>query len=149
VTIRILTIRQPWASLIMLGLKDIENRSWATSHRGPLAIHAAAKCTADWSPLIDDLLTRDDVNALPRGVILGVVTLTECVTAHSSRWFEGPVGWCVERPRVFRSPILHRGQLALAYPSHELLQRLEAALATSERVRPVDQDGGIHRRLWA
>ncbi len=38
-----LTIRQPWASLIAHGVKTIETRSWKTSYRGPIAIHAGAK----------------------------------------------------------------------------------------------------------
>lgn len=37
-----LTIRQPWASLIALGIKTIETRSWQTRYRGPIAIHAGA-----------------------------------------------------------------------------------------------------------
>lgn len=36
-----LTLWQPWASLVALGVKTIETRSWSTSYRGPLAIHAA------------------------------------------------------------------------------------------------------------
>lgn len=36
-----LTLTQPWASLVALGQKNIETRSWRTSYRGPLAIHAA------------------------------------------------------------------------------------------------------------
>lgn len=35
-----LTLHQPWASLIAVGVKTIETRSWATKYRGPLAIHA-------------------------------------------------------------------------------------------------------------
>ena len=31
-----LTIKQPWASLIVHGIKDIENRTWRTDYRGPL-----------------------------------------------------------------------------------------------------------------
>ena len=38
-----LTLHQPWASLIAIGAKKIETRSWATSYRGPLAIHAAVR----------------------------------------------------------------------------------------------------------
>lgn len=38
-----LSVRQPWASLIIYGFKDIENRTWETMHRGPLLIHASAK----------------------------------------------------------------------------------------------------------
>ena len=36
-----LSLWQPWASLVALGIKTVETRSWATSYRGPLAIHAA------------------------------------------------------------------------------------------------------------
>lgn len=38
-----LTIRQPWASLIALGVKTILTRSWRTDYRGPLAIHAGLR----------------------------------------------------------------------------------------------------------
>jgi hypothetical protein len=38
-----ITLWQPWASLILWGEKKIETRSWATQHRGLLAIHSAAK----------------------------------------------------------------------------------------------------------
>ena len=38
-----ITLRQPWASLVALGVKAIETRSWSTRYRGPLAIHAAAR----------------------------------------------------------------------------------------------------------
>lgn len=36
-----LTVRQPWATLIAIGAKTIETRSWSTMYRGELAIHAA------------------------------------------------------------------------------------------------------------
>lgn len=38
-----LSLWQPWASAIALGLKTIETRSWSTAYRGPLAIHAARR----------------------------------------------------------------------------------------------------------
>lgn len=41
-----ITLWQPWASLVAIGAKTIETRSWATKYRGPLAIHAAARLTA-------------------------------------------------------------------------------------------------------
>lgn len=43
---RALTLWQPWASLIALGAKTIETRSWSTKYRGPIAIHAAARRSA-------------------------------------------------------------------------------------------------------
>lgn len=39
---RAITLWQPWASLIAIGAKTIETRSWSTAYRGPLAIHAGA-----------------------------------------------------------------------------------------------------------
>lgn len=36
-----ITLTQPWASAVALGSKRIETRSWSTSYRGPVAIHAA------------------------------------------------------------------------------------------------------------
>lgn len=36
-----ITLTQPWASLVAAGQKRIETRSWSTSYRGPIAIHAA------------------------------------------------------------------------------------------------------------
>lgn len=44
-----LTLTQPWASLVALGEKRIETRSWGTSYRGELAIHAAASIPPAWS----------------------------------------------------------------------------------------------------
>jgi len=38
-----ITITQPWATLIAIGAKSIETRSWSTEHRGPLAIHSAKR----------------------------------------------------------------------------------------------------------
>lgn len=38
---RAITLTQPWATLVAIGAKRIETRSWSTTYRGPLAIHAA------------------------------------------------------------------------------------------------------------
>jgi hypothetical protein len=43
---RAITLWQPWASAVALGLKRVETRSWPTKYRGPLAIHAAKR----WAP---------------------------------------------------------------------------------------------------
>ena len=52
-----ITIRQPWASLVALGIKRIETRSWSTQYRGRLAIHAGARQFGLNSPIAD--LIRD------------------------------------------------------------------------------------------
>lgn len=46
-TMKAITITEPWATLILIGEKTIETRSWQTSYRGPIAIHAAKGMTRD------------------------------------------------------------------------------------------------------
>lgn len=47
---KVLSIKQPWAFLIVAGLKDVENRTWTTAHRGEIGIHASK--SFDWDALI-------------------------------------------------------------------------------------------------
>jgi hypothetical protein len=72
---------------VVLGHKRLETRSWQTSHRGHLLIHAArtfsptARLLCRHEP-IGSLLRRagiDNPNQLPRGVVLGTAQLIECV----------------------------------------------------------------------
>lgn len=94
-----ISIRQPDAFFVVNGYKDIENRSWATSERGVVAVHASAKAMTqgDREYLADvcEALEIDvpDDNELPTGGIVGLVEIVDCVTEHESDWFDGPVGW--------------------------------------------------------
>jgi hypothetical protein len=40
---KVISIIQPWATLIAIGEKKFETRSWSTKYRGELAIHASKK----------------------------------------------------------------------------------------------------------
>lgn len=40
---KVISLRQPWALLVVLGHKKIETRSWKTTYRGDLLIHASQK----------------------------------------------------------------------------------------------------------
>ena len=53
---RVLTLREPWASLIAYGPKRIETRSWRSSYRGPLYIHAGAAAADREDPHIRALM---------------------------------------------------------------------------------------------
>ena len=96
---RTLSIRQPWAGLIVAGIKDIENRSWSTSYRGPILIHAGkAKPPADWLEEIEE----EHGIVIPRmefGGIIGTAEIVDCVTSHPSPWFCGPFGFVLANPR--------------------------------------------------
>lgn len=89
---KVLSIRQPWASLIALGIKDIENRPWSTSYRGPLLVHAALKADCALRDVEQRLGVELPAIATPRGGIVGLTNIVDCVTNHASPWFSGPHG---------------------------------------------------------
>ena len=101
-----LSVKQPFAWLIVNGFKDIENRTWRTNHRGPLAIHAS-RTGAPITPALLALCRRLRIQ-LPDefqcGGIVGVVTVVDCVMQHGSPWFQGPIGWVLRdgHPVEFR-----------------------------------------------
>ena len=70
-----LTLMQPWATLIAIGAKRIETRSWSTQHRGPLAIHASARFPRNLKALCCDHPQIMDalLNAHPGRNILQIV----------------------------------------------------------------------------
>lgn len=92
-----LTLHQPWASLIALGAKTIETRSWSTPYRGRLAVHAGAKrprhmlevggfrC-AEFSDTTPYVAHEGVVQALPLGAIVATCDLLDVVPmVHSTQ----------------------------------------------------------------
>jgi hypothetical protein len=83
---KVITVIQPWATLIALGEKKFETRSWATKHQGDLGIHAGKKIdkTACRLEPIRSTLAKhgyDETN-LPTGVILATCKLSNCHEIH-------------------------------------------------------------------
>lgn len=107
---RALSIRQPWAWLILHAGKDIENRQWPAHYRGELLVHAAKGMTGDeyWEArafvagqpeLMQLLHTIPPMGALERGGIVGRVELVDCVRASTSPWFVGEYGFALRDPQ--------------------------------------------------
>src|SRR5262249_45834457 len=92
-----ITLIQPWATLVVLGAKRIETRSWKTDYRGKLAIHAGKK----WNKQLADLCEQEPfkealakyawrfqdleepdgphyLSQTPLGMILGTVDIVDC-----------------------------------------------------------------------
>lgn len=111
-----LSIMQPWAWLIVAGHKDIENRSWPTSFRGPVLIHAGKRMDPDFDDAQDwlcpDIERPCDFDT---GGIVGEAEIVGCVTDSASRWFYGPYGFIIRnaRPLPFRPC---RGMLGFFVP---------------------------------
>lgn len=119
-----ITIKQPWASLIAAGLKDIENRSWKTNYRGRVLIHAAASPVKEGLAALNnkqlfDLMQREnwekEFENLPNGAIVGSVEIVDCVQNHPSLWAEkGVWNWVLANQVMFPEPITGvKGKLSL------------------------------------
>lgn len=90
--VKAITIKQPWAALIIAGIKDTENRSWDTRYRGELLIHAGQKEDARGWARVADLGLMLPPELLQSGVILGSVELGDVVREHDSAW-ASPYQW--------------------------------------------------------
>ncbi len=130
-----LSIRQPWADLILRGRKTIELREWSTAHRGLLVIHAGqqvenAACHR-WG------LNPDSV---PRGSLVGTVELVEIMEFDLELWKKlwhqhlspspGPGkwrGWRVRNPRYLDKPIPCRGLPGLFRVPPDIVKRMRWA----------------------
>jgi len=137
--VKALSIWQPWASLIAVGAKRFETRSWPTRYRGPIAIHAARhwgqECAdvfswyavqADLAPMVGidpPLLKRD----LPFGAIVAVAVLADCVPTQKLRteilgnrmlgnFAPGRFAWRLERVERLLRPIPCTGRQGLWEP---------------------------------
>jgi ASCH domain len=97
-----ITVRQPWAWLIVNGVKDVECRSRPIRYRGLLLIHAGLSVdgfeqNVNW---VSKRYRISVPNELERGGIVGVVEVIDCVESHKSKWFEkGSFGWVLANPR--------------------------------------------------
>lgn len=122
-----ISIRQPWASLIMgtvrrpgFGIKNVENRTWSTDYRGPLLIHAA-KTFGRAEREDAEIMNLDPTFDYPLGYLIGLVGLAGCRMHNSdiddvlSPWHNpGCYGlYLAGPPRPLAEPIPYKGQLGL------------------------------------
>jgi hypothetical protein len=140
-----LSIRQPWADLIVQGKKTLELRSWSVKYRGALAIHASqnierAACTARG-------IDPDHVTA---GAIIGIVDLVEIVELDAAafaarqsehladeRFNTTPLfGWQLANPRPLPHPCIVHGRMGLFTIPDECLQTPDARAVEPEPAPP-------------
>lgn len=122
-----ISIQQPWAWAILHAGKDVENRTWNTHYRGPLAIHAPAKRQRDhWWPRG---VIRPEEDELHLSAIIGIVDLVDVVERKRSKWFGGPFGLILENPLILTRPISCKGGLGLWNVPSNVLRSIRRQLA--------------------
>jgi len=123
---KVLTVKQPYASLIVDGVKDIENRTWKCPEEyvgKRILIHAGLK-PANIRFEIEGQATSKEIlmfSALNRaeeenlfGYIIGSVQIVDCVINHPSVWAEKAFNlynWVLANPIKFDKPIYCKGHL--------------------------------------
>lgn len=141
IRMRAVTIRQPWATLIAVGEKRFETRSWATKHRGHIAIHAGKVIDnkACQHPEIKAMLAKHGYftpSDLPIGAVIATGIVTDCWQAFTQEdkiilesagrikhitafeeivgnYTEGRYAWELDQMKLLQEPISAKGYLSL------------------------------------
>lgn len=106
-TDRCLSVRQPWAWLIVNGHKPIENRDWSTKVRGTIGVHAGQKFDRDgyeWVRREFPDIPMPEPEEFERGGIVGRADITDCIDGDTAvgalwricPWFSGRYGFVLE-----------------------------------------------------
>lgn len=132
-----LSLTQPWATAIILGVKQVETRSWSTNYRGLIAIHAA-KGFPGWA--------KDFANAeytlgrlpciYPLGAIIGLAKIQDVRGTYELKftlsaieriygdYSDGRFGWVLSDVIALPEPIACKGALGLWTVPDDVLAKL-------------------------
>jgi hypothetical protein len=148
--VKCITLCQPWASLVALGAKRMDTRSWRTWYRGPLLIHAArafpkrARDLCKQEPFATVLVEAGythplsglvDPALLPLGVILAVCNLKHCTRIGTpginlpppepersfGDYTAGRYAWILSDVQPLLKPITAHGSMGLWEPDQMVL----------------------------
>lgn len=138
---RAISVMQPYASLIMAGIKLFETRSWSTDYRGRLGIHASKKispevlvlCNQEPLKTILQNMACQDPEELPKGALIGSVELLDVKPTNLMKpdptqkqlgdWRPGRYAWELAGPKTLKEPIGMIGRLSV-YELPEALARM-------------------------
>ena len=110
-----ITIKNPWAHLIAVGIKDVENRTWRTKYRGKVLIHASQKIEYYKNLTLVQLKSLDHENQRKvvkqdfiTSAIIGSVEIADCIQNSKSIWaVQDHWHWVLKNPVLFDTPILN------------------------------------------
>lgn len=127
---KVISLLEPWASLICAGVKQIETRSWKTNYRGELYIHASLKKV----PCKDEKVNKLIEDFIPDrkfiyGAILAKCQLVDCrymdetfvqeikhndiAEKRCGQYAVGRYAWILEDIELLKEPILAKGHLGI------------------------------------
>ncbi len=120
---KVLTIKEPWATLIIEGYKKYEFRSWKTNYRGKILIHAGMSLEKESAKKFKNY------NLIyTKGAIIGEAILTDCILVtedfdkrlkeinplvYGNSGHVQNYAWKLENIKKYDSPIYIKGKLGL------------------------------------
>lgn len=126
---KVLSLTEPYATLIKNGIKTIETRSWKTSYRGKLYIHASSTKIPKAYKENQDLMSLVDINDLNYGNIICSCDLVDCVEMTdefindikknkkneyiTGIYSNGRYAWIFKNIEILDNPIKAKGHLGI------------------------------------
>ena len=125
---KVLSLTEPYATLIKIGIKQVETRSWKTNYRGKLYIHASSTKVSKEDRGNAALMSLVDTDALNYGNIIcscelvGCVEMTEAFIAEikkneneylSGLYEVGRYAWILKNVEILEQPIKAKGHLGI------------------------------------
>ena len=131
-SMKAISLLQPWASLVVMGIKTIETRNWATKHRGTILIHAGKSKAG--SIFADDLPIKKhiyDFYKLPFGACIGKVEIVDIIPADKlevsldemdtltyerkafGEYSDKRYAWILENASMLKTPISMSGMMSV------------------------------------
>lgn len=125
---KVVSIIEPWASLIKEKVKYIETRSWKTNYRGKIYIHASLKKVPKKDERINNLITLLKDKDFKYGHIIAEATLVDCIYMDEEfiskikknnqeyicgEYSIGRYAWVLEDIKELSKPIPAKGSLGI------------------------------------
>ena len=101
-----LSLKQPWAALVVAGIKTIEVRKWPTRIRGRVYIHAA-RVSDDRAEAWQKVPEEHQALAQLSGGIIGTADITSCIRYRSQSAFAADSSKHLNDPSWFESPQMY------------------------------------------
>ena len=125
---KVLSLLEPWASLVKEKIKCIETRSWKTNYRGELYIHASKRKVSKKDEKVNALVYLLENKEFKYGHIIAKCKLTDCIYMDDEyitdiqknkiayicgEYSVGRYAWILEDIEILETPLQAKGKLGI------------------------------------
>lgn len=138
--LRALSIKQPWAFVILKKGKNVENRQINCHYRGFIALHTSKKPLEDFEYLKDHFGISVDPKKVPYGCVVGFAEIVDVITkkqitAKTKKWFGGKYGYVLKNIMVLPNPVPTNGGRGIWHLKGTALKKALTQLKAAQKKR--------------